>query len=185
MYAEQATQLVEEENLDELIAQPEPQLIKVSTGQALYQQITGSPYFVEDAEQVTKILNKNPHFPFAVRKSSATVEGMITFTTVYDTNKGIVFTRYGINDNGELSQFDKDNAYKIKEVSSDLLSVLQEQTLVDLKRINQAKSIEDVTFHRGEKEVPQTQRLFVGERGFFALRTTTVTAYCKRANSPF
>lgn len=151
-----------------------PVVQKVSKGQALYQEIIENPYFVADADQAKEVLKKHPHFPFVIRKSGTKVEGMLTFTTVYDTDKGIIHTRYGINDKGKLFTLDSDSAYKIEKVSTDLLGTLVKHTLAEKERINQAKSLEDITFepHQNtadtEKEPSRTNRLFVVKKGFFA-----------------
>ncbi|WP_392538831.1 hypothetical protein [Legionella sp. 227] len=147
---------------------------EVSKGEALYQELTMSPYFVADATKVKAALEANPEFPFVIRKSSASKEGMITFVAAHDTSKGIVSTRYGLNNQGELFTLDNDGAYKLTDISENLVSVLTEQTLVVTERVNRAKNLEDITFSASQK-TNQTIGVLVAEQGFFAAKVAEAT----------
>ncbi|MCW8398612.1 hypothetical protein OQJ26_07395 [Legionella sp. PATHC038] len=163
------------EKLNKPVTQPaESKPEEVSKGEALYQELTMSPYFVADATKVKAVLEANPEFPFVIRKSSASKEGMITFVAAHDTSKGIVSTRYGLNNQGELFTLDNDGAYKLTDISEDLVSVLTEQTLVVTERVNRAKSLEDITFSAAQK-TNQTIGVLVAEQGFFAAKVAETT----------
>ncbi|WP_028380852.1 hypothetical protein [Legionella cherrii] len=154
-------------------AQEQPQAM--SKGQSLYLELTNSPYFVADASQATQVLTDNPAFPFVLRKSSTPHEGMITFTALFDTAKGIKASRFGLTPEGELFSLDNVAAYKIKEgASEDLLGFLKERILVETERVNQAEDLEKITFRGNQTpagtmgEAAQTNRAVASQKGLFA-----------------
>ncbi|WP_131793911.1 hypothetical protein [Fluoribacter gormanii] len=152
--------------------QAEPKAEKISTGQALYQKMTKSPYFVADASQVKTVLEHHD-YPFVIRESSAKVYGMLTFTLVSSTDKGIISSRYGLNHQGELFGLDDKDAYKI-EFSGDLLDALKADNFKVKERIKNTKNLESITFipsqktANAENKAGVANRLFVAEKGFFA-----------------
>ncbi|CAM2972814.1 Dot/Icm secretion system substrate [Legionella steigerwaltii] len=175
IYVEHAKNIVETtEDWDKPVMQtPESKPEEVSKGEALYQELTMSPYFVADANKAKAVLAANPEFPFVIRKSGTPKEGMITFTTVFDTSKGLVSTRFGLNNQGDLFVLDNKGAHKITDVSEDLLGILTKQTLTTKVRVNRAENLGDVTFRDqnttdSKEETNQTGGVLAAEKGFFA-----------------
>ncbi|KTC82281.1 Dot/Icm T4SS effector [Legionella cherrii] len=146
-------------------------LKKISKGEILYQELTESSYFVADAQRGKTILAENPNLPFVIRKSSFTRKGMITFATDFNTSKGIFSKRYGLNAEGDLFVLDNKGACKLKNVSKNLLDILNEQTLVAEILVNRTKNLGDITFTQDQNEAgskDQTTGVVASQKGFFA-----------------
>ncbi len=140
-------------------------------GEILYQELVEGPYFVADAQQGKTVLADNPELPFVIRKSSSSRKGMITFATDFNTAKGIFSIRYGLNNQGDLFVLDNKGACKLKNVSKNLLDILNEQTLVAEILVNQTKNIEDIRFANNQNKAgsnTQTAGVLASQKGLFA-----------------
>ncbi|QMT59087.1 hypothetical protein [Legionella sp. PC997] len=144
---------------------------EISEGQALYQNIIKSPYFVANAEEATTVLKNNKELPFVIRESRSQLPGMITFTLVSDTSKGIIFSRYALNHQGELFSVDDKGAYKIP-FSGDLFGALKADIDRVKKRVDSVSKLEEITFTSTtaptENKANLTKGLLAAEKGFFA-----------------
>lgn len=162
-----------EENWQAAPLSPQPEPRKISKGEALYQELTESPYFVADTTQAKTALLENPDFPFVIRPSNTCKKEMFTFVVVYETTKGIISARFGLNKQGELFTLDDDEAYKLTHVTDNLISFLREKTQALKEIIEKAKHLEEVTFtpiqHPAatQENAVKTTGVSVSDKGFF------------------
>ncbi|WP_454782632.1 hypothetical protein [Legionella sp. WA2022007384] len=168
MHFELMTQVSEKE-----VRKAKPKAKEISKGQALYDELTKSPYFVADASQTKAVLAKHDDYPFVIRESSAKVSGMLTFTLVSSTDKGVISSRYGLNHQGELFSIDEESSLKI-DASGNLLDTLKAHNCCMKEYVKSTEKLEDIMFIPGEKtkdagnKVALANKPLVAEKGFFA-----------------
>lgn len=139
-------------------------------GEILYNELKKSPYFVEDPAKAIAVLEQNPQFPFVIRKSGASWEGMSTFTAVYNTSEGITFTRYGLNQEGILFTLDDEKEYELGSVSTDILGFLKRSIDETKKGIESGKKIESTPAPSEQEEKPERKENDLARWGVFSVK---------------
>ena len=100
---------------------------------SLLHELIGSGLVFSNQNKGVKQLQKNPSLNFFLRPSSINVEGYLTITASFMTNKGLCHQRYGITDAGKLYLFTEDNVVE-KEIKSEGLIATFAEMIADAKK---------------------------------------------------
>lgn len=132
--------------------------------------LKASPLYFADMQSGEEAMKKNPALEFFLRPSSATIEGYLTFSVTFMTDKMLASHRYGINRQGQLFIFNNETGSKneilIDKNPESIIANIAAEVALTKQKVAELEDISPIMF------TPSVKNTSSMENGFFAPRKT-------------